>query len=245
MTLTVSNGPGDVSIPSVQGLSVAQATRELRHAGLRVGHNVPQSSTSFASGLVTATNPQAGRSVSPGTTVTLEVSSGQPQKPVPNVAGETQDQATAALTKAGFNVNPENQPSSTVAVGNVISQHPDGGVTAPAGSTVTIVVATAPATVTVPSVKGDPVSGAQSALTAAGFNVVQTTQSVKHASENGIVVSQSPGGNSTAKKGSTVTITVGQYTASSTTTSSTTKSSSSSTTTPTTSSSSSSTTPAP
>ena len=35
MTLTVSNGPGNVSIPSVQGLSVAQATRELRHAGLQ------------------------------------------------------------------------------------------------------------------------------------------------------------------------------------------------------------------
>ena len=106
---------------------------------------------------MTATNPQAGRSVSPGTDGDADVSSGQPQKPVPNVAGETQDQATrSTLTKAGFNVNPENQPSSTVAAGNVISQHPDGGVTAPAGSTVTIVVATAPATVTVPSVKGDP-----------------------------------------------------------------------------------------
>jgi serine/threonine-protein kinase len=245
VTLTVSNGPGDVSIPSVQGLSVAQATHQLRHAGLRIGHTIPQASTSFASGLVTGTNPGAGRPVSPGTTVTLQVSSGQPQKQIPDVGGETQTQATAALTKAGFNVNQQNQQSSTVATGNVISQRPAGGTSAPQGSTVTIVVATAPATVTVPSVKGDPVSGAVSALTAAGFNVVQSTQTVKNPDDNGIVVQQTPGGNSTAKKGTTVTITIGQYTASSSSSSSSTTSSSSSSTTPTTSSSPSTTTPAP
>jgi beta-lactam-binding protein with PASTA domain len=95
--------------------------------------------------------------------------------------------------------------------------------------------------VTVPSVTGDTASDAVSALTAAGLNVVQTSQTVTHSDRNGIVIHQSPGGNSTVRKGSSVTITVGHYTpaSSSSTTTSTTSTTSSSTTSPTTSSSSS------
>jgi beta-lactam-binding protein with PASTA domain/predicted Ser/Thr protein kinase len=211
VTVTVSRGPGDVSVPSVQGLSTAAATRVLRRADLKVRNVVQQPSQRFAAGQVTGTNPGTAKSVPPGTAVTLVVSSGQPPKHVPNVGGESQTAATADLTRAGFNVATKNQPSSSVAVGNVISQSPGGGTNAPQGSTVTIVLATAPATVTVPSVTGDPASGAVSALSAAGFKVVQATRDVGKAAQNGIVVQQSPGGNSTAKKGSTVTITVGHF----------------------------------
>jgi beta-lactam-binding protein with PASTA domain/predicted Ser/Thr protein kinase len=222
VTLTVSRGPGNVSVPSVQGLSVAGAKRVLRRAGLKAGNVVPQSSTRFKAGQVTNTNPGVARSVPPGTSVTLFVSSGQPQKQVPNVAGETQTAAAADLTRAGFNVNQKTQPSTSVAAGNVISQSPGGGTTAAQGSTVTITVASAPATVTVPSVTGDPEAGAVNALTAAGFKVVRNTQTVKNPAENGTVIRQSPGGNSTAKKGSTVTITIGEATTTTTTTTPTT-----------------------
>ena len=83
---------------------------------------------------------------------------------------------------------------------------------------------TAPATTTVPAVTGDPAGGAVSALRAAGFKVNQTIRVVTNPAKNGTVVAQSPGGNSTAKKGSTVTITVGQlaHTSSSSTSTSTT-----------------------
>src|ERR1700742_53390 len=42
VTLSVSSGPGKVSVPSVQGLSVAQATKVLKKAGLKVGNVVQQ-----------------------------------------------------------------------------------------------------------------------------------------------------------------------------------------------------------
>ncbi|HWE09358.1 MAG TPA: PASTA domain-containing protein, partial [Solirubrobacteraceae bacterium] len=245
VTLEVSGGPGDVSVPSVQGLTVAAATQHLKRVHLRVNNVVPRPSTQFPAGQVTATNPGVAKPVPTGTAVTLFVSSGAPQTSVPGVVGDTQTAATAQLTKAGFNVNQKNQPSSSVAVGNVISQSPAAGTNVAKGATVTITVATAPATVTVPSVTGDPAAGAVNALTAAGFNVVQTSQEVASSDMNGIVTHQSPRGNSTAKKGATVTITVGHYTqstSSSTTTSTTTQSSSS--TTPTTTSSSSA-SPAP
>jgi eukaryotic-like serine/threonine-protein kinase len=225
VTLSVSTGPGNVSVPTVQGLTVSQATRTLKKAGLKVTNVVPQSSGRFAAGQVTGTNPGTARSVPHGAGVTLFVSTGQAQKKVPNVLGESQTQATEDLNNAGFNVRPGNQPASSQAdVGNVISQSPSGGTTAQKGSQVTITVGTAPATTTVPAVIGDPAGGAVSALRAAGFKVNQTIRSVTNPAKNGMVVAQSPGGNSTAKKGSTVTITIGQLahtTSSSTSTTST------------------------
>ena len=212
VTLSVSSGPGKVSVPSVQGLSVAQATKVLRKAGLKVGNVVPQASNRFAAGQVTSTNPGTAKSVPHGAGVTLFVSSGQPQKKVPNVLGENQTQANQDLTNAGFTVHANSQPTSTQGdVGNVISQNPSGNTNATAGSQVTITVGTAPATTTVPSVIGDPASGAASALHAAGFKVSQIIRIVSNPDKNGTVVAQSPGGNSSVKKGSTVTITVGQF----------------------------------
>jgi eukaryotic-like serine/threonine-protein kinase len=250
VTLEVSSGSGNVSVPSVEGFTVAAATRRLHHDGLKINNTLPRASNQFVAGQVTATNPAAGRSVASGSAVTLFVSTGKPQKAVPPVTGDTQTSAAALLSKAGFNVNPKPEPSSTVAAGNVISQSPAAGTDAPVGSTVTITVATAPATLTVPSVTGDPTAGAVSALAAAGFtDVVQKLQTVSHPGKNGIVIHQSPGGNSTVKKGTKVTIVIGQYTSSSsssttTTTTTTTTSTSSSPTTSPTSSTSSTTSPA-
>jgi eukaryotic-like serine/threonine-protein kinase len=235
VTLSVSTGPGNVSVPTVQGLTVPHATKVLKKAGLKVSNVVPQSSGRFAAGQVTGTNPGTARSVPHGAGVTLFVSTGQAQKKVPNVLGESQTQATEDLTRAGFNVRPSNQPASSQGdVGNVISQNPSGNTTAPNGSQVTITVGTAPATTTVPSVIGDPSSGAVSALRAAGFKVDQITRSVTDPAKNGTVVAQSPGGNSTAKKGSTVTITVGQLTKTTSTSTSTSTSTTQTSTSPTT-----------
>jgi predicted Ser/Thr protein kinase len=57
VTLSVSSGPGNVSVPTVQGLTVAEATKVLKKAGLKVSNTVPQSSGRFAAGQVTGTNP--------------------------------------------------------------------------------------------------------------------------------------------------------------------------------------------
>jgi beta-lactam-binding protein with PASTA domain/predicted Ser/Thr protein kinase len=240
VTLTVSRGQGNVSVPSVQGLSQTAATNVIKKAGLKVTHVVTQSSPTFKTGEATGTNPGAAKSVPPGTGVTLLVSSGQPQKAVPDVRGESQSAATSQLTGAGFNVNPTTQTSSSATAGNVISQDPAGGAQATAGSTVTIVVAAAPATVNVPSVTGDPTGSAFSALQSAGFHVVRQTRDVSDSSKNNEVISQSPPGGSSQKKGSTVTIVVGHYvpssssSSSSSTTTTTISKSSSTPTTPTT-----------
>jgi serine/threonine-protein kinase len=228
VTLSVSQGPGKGTIPSVLGLSQAAATKLLTRAKLKV-RAVSRTSQQYSAGEATGTNPKAGQAVAAGTEVTLFVSSGKPQKQVPDVKNQSQATASAELTAAGFNVNSTTQTSSTVQPGNVISQSPAGATNAAPGSTVTIVVAAAPASATVPSVVGDTASGAASALTGAGFKVARQTKDVTDQAMNGIVTSQSPGAGAKVNKHSTVTIVVGHYAPINTKTSTT------STTTPTTS----------
>ena len=234
VTLTVSRGQGNVTVPSVQGESKATATRQLKRAGLKVTRVTVQTSSRFNAGQATGTSPGAARSVPPGTQVTLFVSSGTPQTKVPSVVGDTEATASSRLSGAGFHLNTQTQTSSTVTAGNVISQSPGAGATATKGSTVTIVVASAPSTVAVPSVINDPVGGAVSALQSAGFTVVRTTRPVTDSKSAGIVVAQTPSGGSSQPKGATVTITIGSYRGTTSPTSSSSSSSSTTTTTTTT-----------
>jgi serine/threonine-protein kinase len=229
VTVTVSQGPGKQAVPSVQGLSQEKAKKVIKEAHLKVSRVVMQNSARFGSGEATGTDPGAGTSVPLNTGVTLFVSSGPAPKSVPDVTGESQGDATSALTSDGFKVNTVTQASSSVTAGNVINQDPGGGTRVAPGSTVTIVVASAPTTATVPPVVGDPADGAASALQAAGFTVQRKTQSVSNPNQDGNVISQNPAGGSTAKKNSTVTITVGRSTSSSSSSTSTSSSPSSST----------------
>jgi eukaryotic-like serine/threonine-protein kinase len=238
VALTVSSGPGTTTVPSVQGLPLATAKSQLTAAGLKPGRVVQLTSTRFPVGQVTGTDPLAGANPQVGTSVTIFVSSGRPLVTVPDVTNQAQSAARATLEQAGFKIGTvTTQTSTTVQPGNVISQSPSGNTQATQGATVDLVVAKAPTTATVPTVTGQTQGTASSALTGAGFKVQTQTKNVTKKKNDGIVVSQTPAGGSTANKGSTVTIVVGHFTSppptsTSTTTPSTTTTTS--TTTPTT-----------
>jgi serine/threonine-protein kinase len=63
----------------------------------------------------------------------------------------------------------------------------------------------------VPNVTGETQSAASAALAAAGFTVIVTQQTVTSKSRDGVVLSQSPAADTSAKKGSAVTIVVGHF----------------------------------
>jgi serine/threonine-protein kinase len=213
VSLAVSTGPGTASVPAVVGLPLAQAKRQIVQAGLRVGRIVRQHSSTYATGLVMDTNPAAAQSPLKGTAVTLFVSSGPANVNVPDVTGESEEQAKSTLQASGFTVITTPQTTSTTPAGHVISQSPRGNTQVPPGSKVDLVIAKAPLTVSVPDVKGQTAAAATSALRSAGFNVAQRTKDVSSQAKNGIVLRQTPDGGASRKKGSTVTIVVGKYTA--------------------------------
>jgi serine/threonine-protein kinase len=213
VTLTVSSGPGPANVPSVLGDTLRRARAELRGAGLKVGPVRHQSSSTVAKGQVISTSPNAGQSVPAGSKVTLFISSGPAKVNVPDVTGEPENRAKSDLQAAGFEVSATSQTTSSTPNGDVISQSPSGNSKAAPGSTVSIVVAKAATTTQIPDVRGQAAATATSALQAAGLEVTQETKTVFHQSKNGIVLRESPSSGSRVKKGSTVTITVGQYSA--------------------------------
>ncbi len=233
VSLTVSQGPGNTSVPSVAGLAQPQAVSTLARQQLRIARIESESSGDVPAGEATRTDPAAGASVPVGSAVTLFVSSGRGQTIVPDVTNQPEAAAAAALTRAGFKVSTTTQESTSVPAGNVISQDPAGGSSASPGSGVNLVVATAPkapTTAKVPSVTGDTVDAATASLTGAGFTVSKRTQQVTQQNRDGIVISQNPPANGTANKGSTVTIVVGRFKATTTTNTSTTPTSTTTTT---------------
>jgi beta-lactam-binding protein with PASTA domain/predicted Ser/Thr protein kinase len=211
VALTVSQGPGNTTVPSVARLPLSQAEQKIRRAKLKVGRVASESSSSVPAGDVTRTDPAAGATPTVGTAVTVFVSSGAPHTTVPNVTGQSEGAARATLSNGGFKVSTSTQQTSSASPGTVISQTPSGGSSASPGSTVNLVIAKAPSTVKVPDVTGDSPGAARAALSAAGFKVVEHARKVNNQSEGGVVISQSPGSGSRAQKGTTVTIVVGHF----------------------------------
>jgi serine/threonine-protein kinase len=136
VAVQVAVAPG-VAIPDVSGKSQSVAGNTITQAGLTPKFTSASSNT-VPSGNVIGTDPPAGTKVPPGSTVTVNVSTGPQQVTVPNVIGQTQLAAQGILTGAGFNVT-VNQTPNPANAGKVIAQSPAGGQAAP-GTNVTITV---------------------------------------------------------------------------------------------------------
>jgi serine/threonine-protein kinase len=220
VTLTVSDGPAQVRVPPVVGVSADAAKSRLKKAGLKA-QGSRQSSDSVPKGIVISASPDEGSTVDVGSTVALTVSNGPQKVSVPDVSGRTFDDASAQLQSAGLQVTRKDQESQDRPEGTVLSQSPSGGTSVDKGATVSLTVAKAPAAVSVPDVTGEDEDFAIAKLSGAGFKVKRQTQDINQADGDGVVLTQSPQ-SGTAKKGSTVTITVGHFTGTTTGTGTTT-----------------------
>ncbi|WP_370064733.1 Stk1 family PASTA domain-containing Ser/Thr kinase [Streptacidiphilus sp. MAP5-3] len=204
VTVDVSKGPQRPTVPSVAGKSVADATAALQQAGLAVsGQQQQQTNSTVPAGAVISTSPAAGQQVAPQTVVTLVVSSGAQPVPLPDVTGETLDQATSDLQSAGFQValNPT-QVYSDQQAGTVATMNPPAGQAAQ-GATITLTMSKGQQQVTVPDVTGMTEKDATKTLKQARFKVRSLGFTLFGSPT---VRSETPGGNSQAALGSTVTI---------------------------------------
>jgi serine/threonine-protein kinase len=214
VTLLVSSGPNPVGIPNVTNQTEQAAISALKAKGF-VTKVVQATSLTVPAGSVISTDPSAGQSEAPGTTVTLTVSTGVPQVTVPDLAGDDPTTAGADLEQMGLIAQQKTMSSLTVADGLVIDTDPPAGTMVGANSTVTVYVSTGKPTATVPAgLEGEPVAQAESQLTAAGFKYSVTPTPVTAANQNNIVQSSSPSpGTPDQPTGTTVILTVGMYTA--------------------------------
>ncbi|MCU1372957.1 MAG: serine/threonine protein kinase with sensor(s) [Actinomycetia bacterium] len=221
VTIHVNSGQPAVPVPTLVGKTEAEARKLLDDAGL-VGDFQPQADDTVPQGEVISQDPASGE-LPKGSVVKVTYSSGAGETQVPDVSGLTATAAANQLGRAGFEVVPQEEASSTVAKGLVIRTDPPADSTLPKGEKVTVYVSSGPSTASVPSVLDLSAADATATLRQAGFLVKQQTRAVLDPAEDGLVIAQSPDGGSDAAPGSTVTITIGRFAAgsSSTTTSTT------------------------
>ncbi|MFJ6124797.1 Stk1 family PASTA domain-containing Ser/Thr kinase [Streptomyces griseoviridis] len=136
VALTVSKG-SPVDVPDVTGEDLADARQELEDAGLTVKVADGQVNSEFDEGQVAAQTPQGDSRLAEGDTVTLTVSKGPEQIEVPDVVGQSVDDATRALRDAGFQVE-EDRGLLGLFGDTVKDQSVKGGETAAKGSTITL-----------------------------------------------------------------------------------------------------------
>jgi eukaryotic-like serine/threonine-protein kinase len=137
--LVISSGPQQVKVPDVTNQDTAAAHSAIHNAGLE--YTDDQVNSDQPKGTVIAQNPAGGTSVNKGTSVTLTISKGPNTAKVPDVSGQTQAQATAALQAAGFQVQAKDKATTDQTQdGLVVHQRPAVGTVLKKGRTVVIYV---------------------------------------------------------------------------------------------------------
>jgi serine/threonine-protein kinase len=148
VTIKVSQGVAVAIVPDLVNLSVDTATVQLREAGLVMGEQKAVTSDQTRN-LIVKSTPKAGKQVPVGTTVDVEVASGQNK--VPDVTGKSNTEAASILENAGFTPKEEPRETTDAPPGTVVDQTPAGKTNARLDSTVTIFVAQAPVSTPTPS----------------------------------------------------------------------------------------------
>jgi serine/threonine-protein kinase len=146
VTISVSSGAPIQEVPDVRGRTLDAANDVLTTAGFRVSTTAVNSDK--VPNTVLDQQPAAGDRKPKGSTITLTVSKGVEQIPVPNVRGRTASDAANALGQAGFRTTTRNDNSNDVDPGLVIRTEPAAGTPLERNSTVTLVVSAGPAATT-------------------------------------------------------------------------------------------------
>ncbi len=138
IALTVSKGR-PVDVPDVTGEDLDRAKSDLEDAGLKVRIASEQVNSEFDKGQVAQQTPAGRSQAAEGDTVTLTLSKGPEMVEVPNVTGNSVDDARNTLEKAGFKVE-EDRGLFGLFGDTVRKQSVKGGDRAPKGSTITITI---------------------------------------------------------------------------------------------------------
>ena len=227
VTLNVSKGERAVTVPDTLGQQEAEAAATLRAAGFGAAiYDVPSPDPK---GTVVAQEPRGGVTAPKGSSVRINVSSGEPvpsgggtvtepvereesaEVTVPNVVGQARKAAGDALRAAGLKPSTVYVPSDEPE-GTVVAQSPKPGTTLKRGEAVQTNISKGPnpkADKAIPDVLGLAEPTATDKLEKAGFVVEVVQAATTDPAQDGKVVDQQPVSGERAPAGATVTITVG------------------------------------
>ncbi len=151
-------------------------------------------SAEYDQGIVMEASVSPGTMVDEGTNIILTVSAGSEGVEVPDVVGLTEAEAVSSLEQKGFVVNKTEGYDQYIKEGSIVSQSPDAGSKAPAGTAVTIRISKGVENtkVRVPDIIGKDEMEAMSVLIEAGLQMgVVSEVNNENAALTGLVCYQS------------------------------------------------------
>jgi len=213
VVLATRSSKAGLTVPNVVGLPVLTAAAKIQQAGLVVGQNPRQVSSSKPVGTVISTDPSVGSSVKKGDTVNLTISKGikVPQVSLPSVVGQKLGDAETALRNAGFQftiVTSTSVFASSSHPGDVVLSQDPSTPTAARGSTITLTIPGSQTNVTVPDLSGTPASSAGSALSQANLTLGGQSNACSSTVPSGSIISTTPAGGTSVQTGAIVSIVV-------------------------------------
>jgi eukaryotic-like serine/threonine-protein kinase len=198
--------PEKQEVPDVVGERSGTAAQIVQNRGFEVDI-VPIRSDTVPEDRVAGQDPEPGTEADEGSTVTLTVSSGPGDAPVPIVQGLPADEAADQLREAGFKPEQRREYSDTVKSGRVIETSPPEGSTARRGTTVSLAVSRGKEQVAVPELTGKTQDQAEQLLRDAGL-APAVSEREDDAVEPGVVLEQDPAAGTNVAKDSTVSLVV-------------------------------------
>jgi len=189
-------------VPALHGLTLKAARNVLGNEGLRVRLGTPAHNP-LRKGEVIKAVPGKGSRIASGSPVTLIVSLGPHILAVPNVSGQPEAAARAALTAAHLTVGKDEPAvSSTVPAGYVIGTIPRAYSKIPMSKPVRLIVSQGPG---LPNFVGMQVTDAQNTASAGGYTI-NPVQNAKGSQPANTITSQAPPPNTPITQGEVVTV---------------------------------------
>lgn len=203
--LYISRGIEYVKVPDLAGKEGEKAGILLKEAKLKIAESSEEYSDEVAKGKIIATAPEAGTSLRHHSGVKVIVSKGKEPITLPDFAGKSEEEVAKTLSDLKLKMEKTTEFSDSVPRGKIIGQEPAAGTTLYHGDQVKVRVSQGPEMVEVPNVTALNMGQAKKKLTDLGFQVQVQKQLLGIAPNR--VYSQSPGGGTKLKRGSTVTLT--------------------------------------
>ncbi|MDO5728962.1 MAG: Stk1 family PASTA domain-containing Ser/Thr kinase [Actinomycetaceae bacterium] len=204
VTIVVSKGIEMIEVPDLVGSSGQEFNAAIRQVRLSPGIMTEEYSETVAEGLIISLDPGPRQSIKHHSPVNVVVSKGREPITVPDVTGQTTEDATTALTDLGLQVTTSEEFSTEVEKGAVISQDPEPETILYRSDSVSLVISKGPEMTTVPNVVRMSERQAVNAIEARGLvvNVVRVLGALD------LVATVEPGAGTSVPVGSTVTIRV-------------------------------------
>ena len=199
---------GHQVVPGVLGLTLQEASAEIRKVGLEVQDGGAEAHPTAPQGTIIWQDPPPGVSAPAGLRVTLVSSDGPPKIPVPDVAGLDGDLAGRLIAAAGLTVSQVESVQAAAPRGiAMVTRPPATSVLAP-GAPVTVVVSRGAPTIPVPDLLGMSQADARTRLELDGLELGTVTRRRTADANPGTVVGQKPAAATLAAPGTVVDIVV-------------------------------------